>query len=141
METKKKEIEKNDEIDDTAVLTRGKSLKNVPPPPYIPAESSTSTTDLASKPCEDTEKACVQNFENLTVNEKKKPKKKKGKKSKNGKIVAREVGGKHESDDGTESDKGAFSNDSDNIGDDVIVVLLSLLSLLLRLLLIVLLLS
>jgi hypothetical protein len=116
MEAKKSESEEKEKVDDNAVLTRGKSLKNVPPPPYIPAE-----TDLASKPCEDTVKVSLQNFENLTVSEKKKPKKKKGKKSKNGKIVQKEVEGKHESGDETESDKGKFSNDDDNICDDIIL--------------------
>jgi hypothetical protein len=124
MEGKKSESEEKGKIDDNAVLTRGKSLKNAPPPPYIPAEIS-SAADLASKPCEDTLKESLENFENLTVSEKKKPKKKKGKKSKNGKIVQKEVEGKHESGDETESDKGKFSNYDDNIDDDIVVVLLS----------------
>ena len=67
MESKNTKNEKNEILDNLTIVTRDKSLKNVPPPPYIPAEFPTSTTEIASNPCVNEEKICLQKLQNLSL--------------------------------------------------------------------------
>ena len=106
MESIKTKTEKKEKNDDSTVLTREKSSKNVPPPPYIPAKISASNTDFDSKPCEDI--ININKMKNLTIDERDEncEVKNREKNPNNGKIVEKEVEEKSESEDESESDKG-----------------------------------
>jgi hypothetical protein len=132
MESMKTKTEKKEKNDDSTVLTREKSSKNVPPPPYIPAEISASNTDFDSKSREDI--INLNNMKNLTIDEKDEncEVKNREKNPNNGKIVEKEVEGKSESEDESESesDKGKFVSNNGTIDDYFILLLLLLLSIL-----------
>ena len=115
MESIKTKTEKKEKNDDSTVLTREKSSKNVPPPPYIPAKISASNTDFDSKSCEDI--ININKMKNLTIDERDEncEVKNREKNPNNGKIVEKEVEEKSESEDESECDKGKFVNNNDTI--------------------------